>query len=418
MGDRDVGSILGALDSSRVTRNVERSVLTALEGMPVSILDFELARLSTSDFPKYCTVLAAKALIVDPREVDGTSVIAAYQELVADATKDSLDSAPFAFSRLTRHVSRIVYERGDSSSVVWAARRALLLASPSPDHMTPMHADFLAVCVNAKMYHVAASLTTPKTLDSSNPYGLAASDVQLFYYYRSLVEIARADLSAAVESFKLLFAVPAYAVTDVSIDAYKKFVLTYLILHGKSPPKPSFVNHSVSLSLTQICSVYCTFGSLADANDESAMLKFAEENQALFSADKNFGLVKKAIKAAMNRQIQKLAETYVTLSIEKIAAKLKLRSVEEAEKMLLEMINSRDLSASIDQRTGIATFYERDAESSMSKTTLNSQLDRCMQNYKRVLAMKDDLLQDPRLIEVELLAKQNRNKQEKMGLET
>jgi len=42
----------------------------------------------------------------------------------------------------------------------------------------------------------------------------------------------------------------------------------------------------------------------------------------------------------------------------------------------------------------------------------------CMQNYKRVLAMKDDLLQDPRLIEVELIAKQNRNKQEKMGLET
>lgn len=143
------------------------------------------------------------------------------------------------------------------------------------------------------MYHVAASLKTPKKLDSSTPYGLAASDVQLFYYYRSLVDIARADLSSAVESFKLLFAVPAYAVTDVSIDAYKKFVLTYLILHGKSPPKPSFVNHSVNLSLTQICGIYCTLGSFADANDESGMLKFAEENHGLFSADKNLGLVKK-----------------------------------------------------------------------------------------------------------------------------
>uniref|UniRef100_A0A7S3A647 COP9 signalosome complex subunit 3 n=1 Tax=Rhodosorus marinus TaxID=101924 RepID=A0A7S3A647_9RHOD len=345
MGDRDVRSILRELDSCgssqpAVARRTEKLVLASLEAVPVPILDFELARLSTSDFPKYCAVLAAKALLVDPREADGTSVIAAYQELVADASKGMFYSAPFAFSRLTRHVSRIVYERGDSSSVVWAARRALQLASPSPDHMTPMHADFLAVCVNAKMYHVAASLKTPKKLDSSTPYGLAASDVQLFYYYRSLVDIARADLSSAVESFKLLFAVPAYAVTDVSIDAYKKFVLTYLILHGKSPPKPSFVNHSVNLSLTQICGIYCTLGSLADANDESGMLKFAEENHGLFSADKNLGLVKKAIKVTMSKHIQKLAETYVTLSIDKIAEKLSLGSVEEAEKILLDMINS------------------------------------------------------------------------------
>jgi len=42
----------------------------------------------------------------------------------------------------------------------------------------------------------------------------------------------------------------------------------------------------------------------------------------------------------MSKHIQKLAETYVTLSIDKIAEKLSLGSVEEAEKILLDMINS------------------------------------------------------------------------------
>jgi COP9 signalosome complex subunit 3 len=73
--------------------------------------------------------------------------------------------------------------------------------------------------------------------------------------------------------------------------------------------------------------------SLADVN------KCIEQNREAYVKDGNWGLVKQATKALIRKNIQRLTQTYLTLSLQDIADNVKLKNKEEAEKILLRMVS-------------------------------------------------------------------------------
>lgn len=56
--------------------------------------------------------------------------------------------------------------------------------------------------------------------------------------------------------------------------------------------------------------------------------------------DNNLGLVKQAVSSLYKRNIQRLTQTYLTLSLQDIANIVKLNSSKEAEMHVLQMVNS------------------------------------------------------------------------------
>lgn len=79
-----------------------------------------------------------------------------------------------------------------------------------------------------------------------------------------------------------------------------------------------------------------------------------------FKKDKNFGLVKQCLRALSKTNIQKLTDTYLSMSLQDIAKAARLATTTEAEKVLMGMIEDGDLSATIDQANGIVSFMEVD----------------------------------------------------------
>lgn len=66
---------------------------------------------------------------------------------------------------------------------------------------------------------------------------------------------------------------------------------------------------------------------------------FDHLNEALYSyQDNNLGLVKQVISSMYKRNIQRLTQTYLTLSLHDIANTVQLNSPKEAEMHVLQMV--------------------------------------------------------------------------------
>lgn len=65
-----------------------------------------------------------------------------------------------------------------------------------------------------------------------------------------------------------------------------------------------------------------------------------------FYQDNNLGLVKQAVSSMYKRNIQRLTQTYLTLSHQDIANRVQLNSPKEAEMHVLQMV-TLDLSVSV-----------------------------------------------------------------------
>lgn len=60
----------------------------------------------------------------------------------------------------------------------------------------------------------------------------------------------------------------------------------------------------------------------------------------MFSQDKNFGLVKQVVSSLYKRNIQRLTQTYLTLSLQDIADSVQLENSKQAEMHVLEMVSN------------------------------------------------------------------------------
>ena len=72
----------------------------------------------------------------------------------------------------------------------------------------------------------------------------------------------------------------------------------------------------------------------------------------VFSADKNSGLVAQVSDSLMKTNIKRLTKTFLTLSLEDVAARVGLNSPSEAERWLVIMIEEGSIHATISQKDG------------------------------------------------------------------
>jgi COP9 signalosome complex subunit 3 len=74
--------------------------------------------------------------------------------------------------------------------------------------------------------------------------------------------------------------------------------------------------------------------------------------------DRNAGLVKQVLASLPARTIQRLTQTYLTLSLADIARAAGLAGPAEAEQVILRMVAHRQVFARINDRDGMVTFMQ------------------------------------------------------------
>ncbi|MBA0599419.1 hypothetical protein Gorai_005639 [Gossypium raimondii] len=205
------------------------------------------------------------------------------------------------------------------------------------EHLTALHPEFLLLCLLAKSYKTGHSVLEEDIFEVDQP-----KDLFLYCYYGGMICIGQKHFQKALELLHNVVTAPMFAVNAIAVEAYKKYILVSLILHG------------------QVCSAIDI--KCADAVFSTSLPKYsssaAQRNLRSLCQDNNLGLVKQVVSSLYKQNIQRLTQTYLTLSLQDIASTVQLSSVREAEMHVLQMIQDVEIYATINQKDGMVRFLE------------------------------------------------------------
>jgi len=248
-------------------------------------------------------------------------------------------------------------------------RAALEKLAETPETLTPVHTEFLRVCLKVKAYHLAARLldqpifdiTSSSTGNSSSPAQVTPQSFLSYFYYGALVRIGTREYLKAIQLLLVVLTCPASCLSAIQADAYKKYVLLCLKVHGEVKQLPIYTSH-ILVRYSKSPSYALEIAEAFRAADVPAMQRILEERQPAIEADQNMGLAKQVVASMRRHKISTLTKTYLTLSLAEIATEAGLPESDpaEAEAILFDMISEGEIKARIDQRTGNVSFEDTD----------------------------------------------------------
>ncbi|KAK8333160.1 hypothetical protein V6Z12_A10G184500 [Gossypium hirsutum] len=210
----------------------------------------------------------------------------------------------------------------------------------STEHLTALHPEFLLLCLLAKSYKTGHSILEEDIFEVDQP-----NDLFLYCYYGGMICIGQKHFQKALELLHNVVTAPMFAVNAIAVEAYKKYILVSLILHGQfSTSLPKYSSSAAQRNLRSLCQ------------------------------DNNLGLVK-----------QDIANT------------VQLSSVREAEMHVLQMIQDGEIYAAINQKDGMVRFLEDPEQYKTIEMIerIDSSIQRLMIPSKKITLMDELMSCDP-----------------------
>eukprot|EP00877_Chromochloris_zofingiensis_P003663 jgi/Chrzof1/13298/Cz07g28020.t1 len=299
---------------------------------------------------------------------------------------------PTTFCSLCRKYKDQLVAAGHPRMGILPLQSAIQRLQPNPEHLTPIHADFLQLCLLAKCYNAALPVLDEDILETDpHQTSLTPTDFLLYCYYGGMIHIGRKQYARAVELFVQAMTSPTMVGNAITVACYKKYVLTSLIHTGTVPALPKFTPSKVRQVVEGESRAYQELSTAYTSHNPDKLRKAAEQHMAVFSQDNNVGLVKQVLASLPVRTIQRLTQTYVTLSLADIATTAGLTGPDEAESYILRMVASGEVHARINERDGMVTFIE-DPEaynSSGMAAKIEGAVSKCMQLAEKLQAVNE-----------------------------
>lgn len=267
--------------------------------------------------------------------------------------------APSRFAKVCRKFTELLIEVRQPMRGIIPLKAALTALADESKQLTPLHTDFVQLCLLAKCYRTALPVIDEDIFEvSTETTGLQPKDLLLYYYYGGRVYVGLKMYKKALEFFKLVFTAPAIVLSAIMVEAYKKFVLVSLIVHGQIANFPKYISSVVHRHIKNSAVPYQELATAYQTHSTEDVQKCLASNAEAFQKDGNFGLAKQCLKALYQANIKRHTQTYLTLSLTDIAESTKLANVAEVESSLLKMIEENEIFASINQKDGMVAFQE------------------------------------------------------------
>ncbi|MCO5597083.1 hypothetical protein L7F22_051157 [Adiantum nelumboides] len=186
---------------------------------------------------------------------------------------------------------------------------------------------------------------------------------------------------------------PATVLSAIVVESYKKFILVALIHCGQVPAFPKYTP-SVSQRYLKTCTKdYLELANCFSSRNIGDLQRCVGSHEEAFRKDSNLGLVKQVVSSLYKRNIQRLTQTFVTLSLDNIASTVQLASPKEAELYVLRMIQEGEIFATINPKDGMVCFHE-DPEQYKTRDIiqkLDSKIRQLMSLEQKVTSMDEQI---------------------------
>ncbi|GJN39794.1 hypothetical protein PR202_gb28936 [Eleusine coracana subsp. coracana] len=319
------------------------------------------------------------------RDVGGADFLVTIAGFLTACSADQIRMAPEKFLNVCRVLKDQVMQLNMPIRGIvplWAAVRKI---QTSPEQLTPVHADYLLLCLLAKQYKAGLSVLEDDIFEVDQP-----KDLFLYCYYGGMIYIGMKKFPKALELLHNAVTAPMSQLNAIAVESYKKYILVSLIQNGQVPSFPKYTSSTAQRNLKMQAHVSFTIYY-------PELEKFILSNAAEFRSDNNFGLVKQVLSSMYKQNIQRLTQTYLTLSLEDIATSAQIDTVREAEMHVLGMIEDGEIHATINQKDGMVSFHE-DPEQYKSVEMvehIDSSIQRLTALSKKLASIDENMSCDP-----------------------
>uniref|UniRef100_A0A5B6YNZ2 COP9 signalosome complex subunit 3 n=1 Tax=Davidia involucrata TaxID=16924 RepID=A0A5B6YNZ2_DAVIN len=263
----------------------------------------------------------------------------------------------------------------------------------SSEHLTTLHPDFLLLCLLAKCYKTGLCILEDDIYEVDQP-----RDLFLYCYYGGMICIGQKRFRKALELLHNVVTAPMSAINAIAVEAYKKYILVSLIHLGQfSTSFPKYTSSVAQRNLKNFSQPYIELANSYSTGNISELEACVQTNREKFETDNNLGLVKQVVSSMYKRNIQRLTQTYLTLSLQDIASTVQLNSPKEAEMHVLQMIQDGEIYATINQKDGMVRFLEDPEQYKTCEMIehIDSSIQRIMTLSKKLTAMDELISCDP-----------------------
>ncbi|OIV90118.1 hypothetical protein TanjilG_01572 [Lupinus angustifolius] len=263
----------------------------------------------------------------------------------------------------------------------------------STERLTPLHPEFLLLCLLSKSYKTGLSILDDDIFEVDQP-----RDLFLFFYYGGIICIGQKRFQKALDLLHNVVTAPMSTLNAIAVEAYKKYILVSLIRHGQfSTNLPKYSSSAAQRNLKNFCLPYIELANSYGIGKIALLEEYVQTNTEKFESDNNLGLVKQVVSSMYKRNIQRLTQTYLTLSLQDIANTVQLNSAKDAEMHVLQMIQDGEIYAMINQKDGMVSFLEDPEQYKTCEMIehIDSSIQRVMALSRKLATVDEQISCDP-----------------------
>ncbi|XP_060534837.1 COP9 signalosome complex subunit 3 [Cylas formicarius] len=328
-------------------------------------------------------------------------------DFIVNSSADQIRFAPDTFAEFCHLFTNYLVEQKQPLKGIILLEKAIdKLRYFAEAQLTSVHADLCQLCLLAKCFKPAIKILDVDIIGICQEAGYGAAtqfDAKyflLYYYYGGKIYLAVRNLDRALYFFEVALTTPAHAVSHIMLEAYKKFILVSLLLHGKIQPMPKYASKVVTRFIKPLSQPYHDLANAFTSNNHGELNSVLSKHSEVFTRDHNMGLIKQVSAVLYKKNIQRLTKTFLTLSLSDVASRVGLPGPGDAEKHILDMIENGQIYATINQKDGMVVFKDEPDKFSGPQVlkSLEEQLSLCMELDTRILCMDEEIQVNPQYV--------------------
>jgi COP9 signalosome complex subunit 3 len=223
----------------------------------------------------------------------------------------------------------------------------------------------------------------------------------LYYYYGGMIFTSLKNYDRALYFFEVAITTPSMAVSHIMLEAYKKYLLVSLLLHGKVLNLPKYTSQVVGRFIKPLSQAYNELATGYATNNPDEVRAMINKHQDTFSRDNNVGLVKQCLASLYKKNIQRLTKTFLTLSLADMSSRVQLTNLKEAEKYVLHMIEDGEIFATINQKDGMVSFHDNPEKYNNADMLrrLDEEMKKCIALDEKLREMDEEITVNPQYVQ-------------------
>uniref|UniRef100_A0A8C3AT99 COP9 signalosome complex subunit 3 n=1 Tax=Cyclopterus lumpus TaxID=8103 RepID=A0A8C3AT99_CYCLU len=264
------------------------------------------------------------------------------------------------------------------------------------------YTDQLRLCLLAKCFKPVLPFLELDMMDICKENGAyEAKHFLCYYYYGGMIYTGLKNFERALYFYEQAITTPAMAVSHIMLEAYKKYILVSLILHGKVQPLPKYTSQIVGRFIKPLSNAYHELAQIYTTNNPAELRGVVNKHTETFTRDNNTGLVKQCLSSLYKKNIQRLTKTFLTLSLQDMASRVQLSGPLEAEKYVLHMIEDGEIYASINQKDGMVCFHDNPEKYNNPAMLhkIDQEMLKCIELDEKLKSMDQEITVNPQFVQ-------------------